>query len=395
MSGIERKSLAALKEEVELKLCSFCTKVHQSNHLKHVSSEVNFKLKEAFKIEVDSLKFSEICRKCEEKLEVSWKFYEQVMAAQGMENIGFEEDVEEQFESVNVKVEVDDCIQIIKTEYLEDEETFETDYKGIEVKKELNLEEALECIEAKEEFIGGSEKLELLKKRTKSNKKTENSIKKSDSARKVKQLAEFKGGRSRTARCISMVDVFGEEINNATYFEPPETLVNLDENPSLWSDFNWTCVECQENFANILELEAHSRSKHKKPNSMNNKMPSTCAECQKTTSGYTNCLNHAIEHHKNLKFCCIVCSEYHDNFMDLHNHHQTAHSSYKIVFCLYCGLHFEWGSWLKMHLVTAHNQPKFGDQYECDICGQKIHFRMKLNVHMARHRVPDIPCHLW
>jgi hypothetical protein len=394
MSGIKRKALTAPKNEVDLKLCSFCSKVHQTKHLKHVSSEAKFKLKEAFKIEVDSLKFSEICRKCEEKLEVSWKFYEQVMAAQGVEKLFFfeGEDDEDQFESVNVKVEVDDdvgCIQTIKTEHLEDEDTFEFDYRGIEVKEELNLDEALECIEAQEEFLVEYQPPKKLAKMNPAQ------VKKPDNVRKVKQTKELKGGGSRPARCISMLDVFGEEINDGTYFEPPEILEGLNENPKLWSDFMWTCVDCQENFVNILELDAHCRSKHKKPNTVNHKLKSTCRECQKETFGYINCLNHAIEHDKNLKFCCIVCSEYHDNFIDLHKHHQTAHSSYKIMFCLYCGLYLEWGSWLKMHMVMAHNQPKYGEQYECDICGQKIHFRMKLTMHMVRHRIPDIPCHLW
>jgi hypothetical protein len=404
LDGFQKRHQTTLRSisTVDLKSCSFCTKVHQTKHLKHVSSKANFKLKEAFKIEVDSLKFSEICRKCEEKLEVSWKFYEQVMAAQGMENIGFEEDVEEQFESVNVKIEVDDDVEIDQIpEYLEDEETFETDYKGIEVKEELNLEEALECIrkvEVEEEFL--EERLELepsleLEPPKKKAKMNPPQLKKPASVRKVKRSMELKDVRGKAFRCISMVDVFEKEINDGTYFEPPEILESLDENPRLWSDFIWTCVECQENFANILELEAHCRNKHRRPNTRYHSVLSTCRECQKETFGYTNCLNHAIEHHKNLKFCCIVCSEYHDNFMDLHNHHQAAHSSYKIVFCLYCGLHSKWGSSLKMHMAMAHNRQEFADQYECDICGKKINFRMNLTSHILTHKTPDIPCHLW
>jgi hypothetical protein len=271
------------------------------------------------------------------------------------------------------------------------EADIDTDFSGIRIKEEADKQEDFEYLKKVEVPSGDflKEWLKLKPTRRNERKRTKSGVK--SKTRTKTSHDEAKGGRCKAFRCISMLDVFGDEINDEKYFELPQVLENFDDNPKLWSDFSWTCKECDESFVNILELDAHFRKVHEK-----RYLTTTCLECQKETCSYAMFLNHTIEdHHKNLKFCCIVCSEYHGNFMDLHKHHESSHSSSKIKFCLYCGLHFNSGSTLRVHMVQRHNRPKFGEQYECDICGRQLNFRIQIYKHMLTHKIPEVPCHLW
>lgn len=80
-------------------LCSFCGEAKTSQRLKSVSSckiNVILLLKEAFKIELDSSTFSEICVDCETKLEVSWNFYQQIVKAQELQVVFIKEEIREE-----------------------------------------------------------------------------------------------------------------------------------------------------------------------------------------------------------------------------------------------------------------------------------------------------------
>ena len=368
------------------KFCSFCSKSYTLRLLSSVSnikSKVKIKLKDSFNIEIDTDKFTEICKDCEEKLEISWNFYKQVFRAQ--------------------KIHLD-CI--VKDEIVESSsDRKDSKKKASEIKKTFNSEkivassskvsaEDISSVVVKEEYESSCiffnetyhpDEIEAKVENLKPSK-----VKKADVL--CKSRSKSRGvKKQKSIQCITMLSEFEDEIKRQNFFQAPEVLENLEENPRLWSDFEWKCSECKEIFGSLVEMDVHLKKSHR-----HKQYHGTCSYCLKETFRICTFKNHIIrEHHNNLKFCCVACSEYKESLIELYNHHQSAHKSFKILFCLYCGLNFGSGANLRDHMITAHNRTDNIELLECDICGRQTLLKTQMAIHMKAHKPPEFHCDQW
>jgi hypothetical protein len=403
--------------------CSLCGLEEHFKKLKPIDdSEINveMKLREAFKVELNDTKMSQICNQCEVNLEVSWHFYLQFV------------DALEIMKSNDVKQEPVDLNEtIVKVEFEPVYADLFEDFKSesfSEGQDDIKVEDSMDDIlpkrlgqriskQQKPEKLSNKPGFKLPKvKATRLPKskvvtsleppKFPEPLKATDKPRKKCRAYKKKGEvgyRSSDARGIrkrkekirfSMFDVFDEEITNNNYVAEPEVLEDLGENSRLWSSYNWSCNECETNFENIFDLNQHLHNWHKK------KHEATCIECHKETLHYSAFLNHAIEgHHANLKFCCVICSEHHQSLLDIYKHQQEKHPTHKIMFCLYCGLHFFSGSSLKSHAFLKHNRIDKSlatrSNFQCDYCGFLAPIKSRMFSHVQKHRERNIHCDQW
>lgn len=395
--------------------CSLCGLEESFYSLKPINNtEINLemKLKEAFKVEFDLTKMSQICNKCEINLEVSWQFYQQVVEAlKAMKSKGIKKEPEENSNEIVIKVEY----KPVYAELFDDfnNESFSDGQDG-----ETMTEDVLKPISKRRQQKAGKltnkQNFKLPKvKATRVSKtkavialepsKLPEPLKATDKPPTIYLPYKKKGEpgyRSSDARGIrkkkdklrySMFDIFDEEITINNYVAEPEVLGNLVENSRLWSDYTWSCKECETNFENVLDLNQHLHNWHKK------KYRAACIECDKETPNYSSFLNHVINvHHPNLKFCCVVCSEHHTRLIDLYKHFREEHQQHNAFFCLYCGLHFSSGSSLRSHAFLRHNridriqaiQPNF----HCDHCGFQAPLKTQMFAHVQKHRERSIHC---
>lgn len=206
--------------------------------------------------------------------------------------------------------------------------------------------------------------------------------------------------RAKEALTITTNNLYEKEMSGQ-YSDVSETLQILDEDklydgkissrvlqlfiPTAWSTNQWCCYECpaEKKFPHILDLNEHLHKLHK------TKYKRNCSDCNRSIPHFAAYLNHIIESHtSHNKFCCIICSEpeYRWNLKDLYLHYQREHSDKKVIFCIYCGLHFICGAKLKEHLISKHKRENDeGEQFQCDFCGWKTDLRHRMKNHMVKH----------
>ena len=373
-------------------LCSFCCIAYTAENLKTIfNSQLNIslKLKDAFKIEIDFTKFTEICNECEEKLEISWNFYKQVSKVQNIHsNCIVKEEPIDDFLDTKVEITMEESNEALYE--FADPENCNFASASFD-----NPSQKFSSVLIKEEY-GGSKEIMVNRFAP-----PEASLEffqfpslfdpSKSSPFPKKRDRRSRGIHQKTISCITMPHVFGDEINFQKFFELPEVLENFNENPRSWSDYYWKCTECEESFNNVIEMNMHLTRSHR-----GKQHRGTCVHCHKETPNFGSFLNHIIEgHYRNLKFCCVICSEFHVSLIELYNHHQTAHKSLRILFCLYCGLNFSFGASLRDHMIKAHNRTENLQLFECDICGKTAKLKGVLIAHILRHNARTVPCELW
>lgn len=383
--------------------CCLCGFLVMSEKLKPINkSELNIKekLSETFKVELDSTKLKNICCFCEEKLEISWLFYQQIQ--HNIANsavVSIKEDAE-----IIVKNEVGHESSFSQYQNLIDLPT-STDFTCCSEEPEdfgffmpgyLNQRLSQRVKRQPEKLMYAPEpkkrKIAIIPEiPTEPEKPKRRYIKKGE-----RDFIPQKHGRGirglKEKNCFSMLDLFEDEIKRKKFFAVPEVLENLEENPPLWSNYTWRCSECEEIFENLIDLNRHLHKSHRK------RHRSTC--CQKEFFNYDKFMNHVIEeHHTKLKFCCVICSTYHTTFLDLYKHHKRQHPMHKIYFCLYCGFNFFTGSHLRTHTITKHNRINkalaMREKFSCDNCGWQSYIKQKLNFHMQLHKAQSFFCDQW
>lgn len=88
-----------------------------------------------------------------------------------------------------------------------------------------------------------------------------------------------------------------------------------------------------------------------------------CPSCAfRNSTKFAHFINHLIRNHthKNLKFCCIICSKLFCNMPYLSNHYQEHHPNavLRLFPCLKCGLYCSTIVQLKQHLKSCTLKPK-------------------------------------
>ncbi|CRK88068.1 CLUMA_CG001853, isoform A [Clunio marinus] len=157
---------------------------------------------------------------------------------------------------------------------------------------------------------------------------------------------------------------------------PNEMLENLKE--ISWKKYEWKCKECQESFENVIDLDFHNREKHMK------RAVIDC--CSRIFLTYPKYLKHVVDrHHSELKYCCLICSEYRTSFLHLHRHNETDHSDHKLLMCLYCGEHHYSGLLLFKHIDEKHIPlPQI---HQCDLCGEKFSRKELVRKHIQQNHI--------
>jgi hypothetical protein len=148
-----------------------------------------------------------------------------------------------------------------------------------------------------------------------------------------------------------------------------------------WFNYQWKCIECDESFSTVYDLEKHSLKIHEKKCSIN------CELCCKIFLNYTTFLNHVVSMHQPmLKYCCLICSEFHTSFLHLHKHIEVAHPTYEVFICLYCGEIKYTGAVMRLHILDKHVLD-VNLILSCDLCDQTFSTKYKVFSHMTNHHI--------
>lgn len=325
-------------------------------------------------MDLDKLSYKNICGSCLDQLEASYSFYQQIVSVQSSLEIAIKQE----------DIDTSSILTIIKEETKEESE------------------DSLECFHAGPSYNSSAHfaiPWKVTEQASERPRKTSRKLLKTAPATQVPNSKKGRGLRAyRQAVPYTMASVFAEEISNKNFRSQTEvmTLTNDDKNSngeltetakaqlveSLWSNFDWSCSTCNAPFNNIIELNQHLNSAHKL------KHRDTCVQCKKDTLHYAGYLNHAVEHNPSLKFCCVICSDYRSNLLDLFKHCDESHKNAKVFFCLYCGLHFFSGAVVNDHVKRKHMKAStvVGPKFQCDFCGFESILKDKMTQHLNNHK---------
>ena len=123
----------------------------------------------------------------------------------------------------------------------------------------------------------------------------------------------------------------------------------IDENGGNYKDLYFTCNHCGKKFVTKEGRTLHIKTAHEKVN-----QNWTCEVC-----GITFITKERLGRHKIL-----------------------YHSTDEQYNCKYCGKRFSATSWLKRHIASNHEEPRF----QCSFCDKSFTFKHKLEGHENEHR---------
>ena len=121
-----------------------------------------------------------------------------------------------------------------------------------------------------------------------------------------------------------------------------------------WHDFVYGCSHCELKFETLNMLLSHFRNDVQASSMKSYEIK--CPECWGVFFR-PQYINHALKHHPNLMFTCIVCSKIFQNSVALLKHYHDQHgesSQTDVCFCIQCGLYFSNVRSLKAHKIKEH-----------------------------------------
>ncbi|XP_045463186.1 zinc finger protein 2-like [Harmonia axyridis] len=103
-------------------------------------------------------------------------------------------------------------------------------------------------------------------------------------------------------------------------------------------------------------------------------------KCKQCPMGFSNMkeLNKHMRNHEHTIYCCISCSSYYSNPLDLCRHQVKHFSEYRCIFCDFSTEHL---SVITLHL-NRHEKPVV---YECDQCGRGFSTEYLMKTHQQIH----------
>ncbi|CRK94968.1 CLUMA_CG008456, isoform A [Clunio marinus] len=340
-------------------------------------SDIILKLRNTLKVELEYNKMlpNSVCLECVNNLENCNKFLELISAVQ-----------------TRFEIELQQQLQMFECNYEVPNDSHEVELKNIEIKLEK-----LNPNKIKHSTANRRSTKQKNPQSTKENvSKKPNESKSESIASKPKQRRRIRVKKyTHIAENYQMANLFENELEGRFVVQPQdmdignhqktedgilpdEMLEKLKE--ISWKNYKWKCEECQEYFENVMDLEMHSLKLHKK------RVVLDC--CARTFRTYAKYLFHITEKHQpDLKYCCLICSEYRTSFLHLYRHIESAHSNYKILICLYCG-QFHYDCYMLFRHIDEKHVP-LPLLYHCDLCGESFSRRDKIIRHMTLIHTKD------
>ncbi|XP_046354552.2 zinc finger Y-chromosomal protein 1-like [Haliotis rufescens] len=150
-------------------------------------------------------------------------------------------------------------------------------------------------------------------------------------------------------------------------------------------DFNFSCIECQEQFDLWKNLRIHLWKKHEVDCDL-----FECELCGSKTDTYHKLTIHKEIHSENRPYTCDICGKGFKQFSQMRNH-QVIHTEHRVKEperwystkqCEVCKRVFANRKCLKKHMQAVHSKEK---PYVCPYCGHAASRKAMLELHVRTH----------
>ncbi|CRK94965.1 CLUMA_CG008453, isoform A [Clunio marinus] len=359
-------------KKISMSVCRLCGGLKSYDELQDIydsESDIIIKLENTLKVELEFNKMlpNSVCWECVNNLERCIQFAELISSVQ----IKLKLDLQEQLQMI---VSNDELLNY----------SHDIEFKSLEIKIEKLDPDIFE------QLHGGRQST-----------KTKKSVVSSDNSNNTQKIKTKKNPKKKQESCkekplknsekYQMHIVFKNELEGRFVVQPQDMDIGgyqpnedgvlpdamLEKLKGItWKNYEWKCEECEENFENVVDVEKHGLKHHKM------RVVRDC--CLKTYKNYPKYVFHIIEKHQpELKYCCLICSEYRTSFLHLYQHMKSSHPNHNFYFCLYCGHFFCRGTTLDDHVHTKHIVLPLS--YQCDLCGKHFSVKNLLTSHMFYH----------
>lgn len=182
-------------------------------------------------------------------------------------------------------------------------------------------------------------------------------------------------------------------------FDEDESM-DVDQEDASTSPPDFTCLECNKSFADLLKLQRHQLKKHKISGDVLHNSPSlytfACPQCDKKYRSQGGFDQH-IRTHFRMPFQCSACGKAFQTRFDRANHERTSclrlfNVARDLYQCLSCHGVFPSIADLQSHRDVVHRAVGSEYPHDCNVCEKRFKNPHELLDHLEGHEGKNFKC---